>query len=159
MKIKIVNKSTNANPEYANLGDSGMDIRANIVECPPKMFKCQYVLDAGEVLIYPGGRALIKTGIFVGLPKDYELQVRSRSGLALKQGLHVLNSPGTIDEGYINEIGVILQNSGESMVKVSHGDRIAQIVLQHVPKIEWEKVDTLEDTERGLTGFGDSGIK
>lgn len=141
--VKVVNKSNNALPKYAHDGDSGLDICASIKE---------------DIVLKSGERVLVPTDIYVGLPEGYEFQVRSRSGLALKQGIFVLNSPGTIDEGYRNMIGVILYNSGKDDFIIKNGDRIAQLVLQEVPKVIWEEVDNLDDTDRGLKGYGSSGV-
>lgn len=130
-------------PTYAKPGDSGMDIRAN-----------------ERVVIYPGETILINTGISVGLPKDYELQVRPRSGLSLKTSLRIPNAPGTVDESYTGEICVIAENTGPVELSFAIGARIAQIVLQFVPKIEWIPVDTREklgQTERSAAGFGSTG--
>jgi dUTP pyrophosphatase len=140
--VKILNQSDNELPKYAKEGDSGMDIRAN-----------------EKVTIFPKDSKLIKTGIFVELPEDYEIQIRPRSGLALKKGITVLNTPGTIDQGYRNEIGVILYNSSDDNFCVEKGMRIAQMVLQMVPKIKWEVVNDInKNTDRGTTGFGASGV-
>lgn len=141
--IKIVNKSGNPLPEYAHMDDSGLDICAFLEE---------------DLIIKPGERALVQTGIYVAIPDGYEFQVRSRSGLALKKGIFVLNSPGTIDAGYRNSIGVILYNSSKDDFTVKNGDRIAQLVLQAVPTVVWQKVESLDDTERGMGGYGSSGV-
>lgn len=141
--IKIVNKSGNPLPEYAHMDDSGLDICAFLEE---------------DLIIKPGERALVQTGIYVAIPDGYEFQVRSRSGLALKKGIFVLNSPGTIDAGYRNSIGVILYNSSKDDFTVKNGDRIAQLVLQAVPMVVWQKVESLDDTERGMGGYGSSGV-
>lgn len=141
--IKIVNKSGNPLPEYAHMDDSGLDIYAFLEE---------------DLIIKPGERALVQTGIYVAIPNGYEFQVRSRSGLALKKGIFVLNSPGTIDAGYRNSIGVILYNSSKDDFTVKNGDRIAQLVLQAVPTVVWQKVESLDDTERGMGGYGSSGV-
>lgn len=143
IEVKIVNKSNNPLPKYAHPGDSGLDIYASLKE---------------DVTIDPEERVLIPTEIYVALPEGYEFQVRSRSGLALKSGIFVLNSPGTIDEGYRNSIGVILYNSNASKFVVKNGDRIAQLVLKKVPKVIWKEVDNLDDSDRGLKGYGSSGI-
>lgn len=142
--IKIVNKSNNELPAYFNPGDSGMDLRA-FLEFP--------------ILMDPGERALVPTGIFVAVPAGYEIQIRPRSGLAIRKGITVLNTPGTIDSGFRGEIKVILHNSGTDKFVVNNGDRVCQMVLQQVPIIEWNEVDSLDETKRGETGFGDSGIK
>ena len=141
--IKIVNKSGNPLPEYAHIDDSGLDIYAFLEK---------------DLIIKPGERALVQTGIYVAIPDGYEFQVRSRSGLALKKGIFVLNSPGTIDAGYRNSIGVILYNSSKDDFTVKNGDRIAQLVLQVVPTVVWQKVESLDDTERGMGGYGSSGV-
>ena len=141
--IKIVNKSGNPLPEYAHMDDSGLDICAFLEE---------------DLIIKPGERALVQTGIYVAIPDGYEFQVRSRSGLALKKGIFVLNSPGTIDAGYRNSIGVILYNSGKDDFTIKNGDRIAQLVLQAVPMVVWQEVESLDDTERGMGGYGSSGV-
>lgn len=144
VKVGIVNKSNNELPKYATIGSSGMDIRANIGE---------------PIILKPFKRRLIPTGIYVDLPEGYEIQVRSRSGLAYKQGLFVLNSPGTIDDDYTGEIGVILCNlSGEEQT-INPGDRIAQLVLCKLEdKVEWDEREELgKVTERGAGGYGHTG--
>ncbi len=144
VKVGIVNKSNNELPKYATIGSSGMDIRANIGE---------------PIILKPFERRLIPTGIYVDLPEGYEIQVRSRSGLAYKQGLFVLNSPGTIDDDYTGEIGVILCNlSGEEQT-INPGDRIAQLVLCKLEaKVEWDEREELgKVTERGAGGYGHTG--
>lgn len=144
VKVGIVNKSNNELPKYATIGSSGMDIRANIGEA---------------IILKPFERRLIPTGIYVDLPEGYEIQVRSRSGLAYKQGLFVLNSPGTIDDDYTGEIGVILCNlSGEEQI-INPGDRIAQLVLCKLEdKVEWDEREELgKVTERGAGGYGHTG--
>lgn len=144
--VKIINKGRCLNPSYSTPGDAGMDVRANF-EAPQDDF----------VIIQPGETELIKTGLFVELPEGFELQVRSRSGLSLKEGLIVLNSPGTIDSNYRGEIGVILHNISKEPKKVCLGDRIAQLVLNQVPTINWINVEELGNTERGEGGFGSTG--
>ena len=144
VKVGIVNKSNNELPKYATIGSSGMDIRANIGE---------------PIILKPFERRLIPTGIYVDLPEGYEIQVRSRSGLAYKQGLFVLNSPGTIDDDYTGEIGVILCNlSGEEQT-INPGDRIAQLVLCKLEdKVKWDEREELgKVTERGAGGYGHTG--
>ena len=144
VKVGIVNKSNNELPKYATIGSSGMDIRASIGE---------------PIILKPFERRLIPTGIYVDLPEGYEIQVRSRSGLAYKQGLFVLNSPGTIDDDYTGEIGVILCNlSGEEQT-INPGDRIAQLVLCKLEdKVEWDEREELgKVTERGAGGYGHTG--
>lgn len=142
IEVKIINKSTNELPAYATTGSSGMDIRAS--------------LDMPQ-LLKPLERALIPTGIFIELPKGYEMQIRPRSGLAARQGITCLNTPGTIDADYRGEIKIILINlSGEAQV-IQPGDRIAQMVIQKVEKAEWKQVEHLEVTERNAGGFGHTG--
>lgn len=143
--IKIVNESKFPLPEYAKEGDAGMDLRANLEEP-------DFVLKAGE-------RALISTGIKIALPRGYEAQIRPRSGLALKYGITVLNSPGTIDCNYRGFIGVILYNTDDTDFVIEDGDRIAQIVIARVEDVEWNVQTELDETERGITGFGKSGVK
>lgn len=143
IKVKICNSSANALPTYATSLSAGLDIRA-AVDRP--------------VTIAAGARALIPTGLRVALPEGYELQIRPRSGLALRSGVTVLNSPGTIDADYRGEIGVILINHSNEDFTVAPGDRICQMVPMAVPTIEWLEVETLDETERGDGGFGHSGV-
>ena len=147
MKLKIVNKSTNETPAYATAGAAGFDLRANL-ESP--------------ITLKPGERKLIPTGLFMEIPLGYEGQVRPRSGLALKRGLTVLNSPGTVDSDYRGEVGVILINqSGEDQV-IEHGERIAQMVIakHEYPELEiYSSIEELEATGRGSGGFGSTGVK
>ena len=142
MKVQIVNKSRNKLPEYSTEHAAGMDLRANLVE---------------EVIIEPFERKLIPTGIFIGLPVGYEAQVRPRSGLALKKGITVLNSPGTIDADYRGEIMVILINLSSERFVIQNGERIAQMIIAAHKKVNWETVELLEDTTRGEGGFGHTG--
>lgn len=153
IKVQIVNKSNNVLPFYAKLGDAGMDIKAWVTP------EHENVGD-NSFMIEPLGKALIHTGIYCKIPIGYQIEIRPRSGLAFKHGITVLNAPGTIDENYIGEIGVILYNAhpDESFV-VQSGDRIAQLVLMESPKIEWDEVKELEATDRGTGGFGHSGMK
>ena len=142
MKVQIINKSFNALPEYALVGDSGMDLRSD---------------ENDIVIILPGERTLIKTGLFVQLPDGYEFQIRPKSGMALKYGITVLNTPGSIDANYRGEIGVILHNASDRDYAISPGDKVAQMVLQQVPKVEWEEVEKLSETNRGDGGYGHTG--
>ena len=142
MKVKIINRSKHALPEYATEQSAGVDLRANI---------------DNPVVIAPLGRALIPTGLYMALPEGWEAQVRPRSGLAIKKGVTVLNTPGTIDADYRGEVGVILINlSGEDFV-VQDGDRIAQMIFNQYGKADFVEVDTLDETERGAGGFGHTG--
>ena len=144
MNIKIVNKSQHASPEYATSQSAGLDLRANLTEA---------------ITLKPLGRALVKTGLFIELPIGYEAQVRSRSGLAYKKGITVLNSPGTIDADYRGEIGVILVNLSEEEFIIENGERVAQMVIAKHEQANWVEVITLEDSERGAGGFGSTGVK
>lgn len=141
-QIKIVNRSSHPLPQYATSGSSGMDIRANIDT---------------SVSLQPLERTLIPTGIFIELPIGYEAQIRPRSGLAAKQGITCLNTPGTIDADYRGEIKVILINLSQQEQVLQPGDRIAQMVIQQVEQITWQLVDELEATERNAGGFGHTG--
>lgn len=144
MKVQIVNKSRHELPEYATEQSAGMDLRANI-DTP--------------ITLKPFQRRLVPTGLYIALPDGYEAQVRPRSGLALKHGVTVLNSPGTIDADYRGEINVIMVNLSSEDFVVNDGDRIAQMVVAGYEQIEWSDVDVLDETERGDGGFGHSGRK
>jgi dUTP pyrophosphatase len=144
MKVKIINKSDNPMPTYKTEGSAGMDIRANL----PNAEISVYVL--------PNSTLKIPTGISIELPDGYEAQIRPRSGLSAK-GIDV--KLGTIDSDYRGEISVILHNTTDTPFKIMKGDRIAQMVIAKYEKIEWEQVETLSDTERGIGGFGHTGIK
>jgi dUTP pyrophosphatase len=144
MKVQIVNNSKHPLPEYAIKLSAGMDLRANI--------------DA-TIILRPMQRALVSTGIHIQLPQGYEAQIRPRSGLALKNGISVLNAPGTIDSNYIGEIGVILINFGDQNFKIEDGDRIAQMVIAKFKQAQWVEVEELKPTERGAGGFGHTGKK
>lgn len=160
MKVSVINKSNNPLPNYAKPGDAGMDLRADFSRGVSEEYMWGTVYDEqrGVVIIFPGGRYLVPTGLFTAFPVGYEFQVRPRSGLALKHGITVLNTPGTIDCGYRNEWGVILMNLGDEPFEISHGDRIAQGVLTKVTLCEWNEIDTLDNNDR-KGGFGSSGIK
>ena len=142
IEVKIINRSANELPAYATAGSSGMDIRASLES--PK------ILQTLE-------RALIPTGLFVEIPDGYEIQVRPRSGLAVKQGITCLNTPGTIDADYRGEIKIILINLSQEEQVINPGDRIAQLVIQKVEKATWKLVEELEVTERNAGGFGHTG--
>lgn len=143
MKIKIVNGSRHALPEYATPQSAGLDLRANLDE---------------PVTLQPMQRALIPTGLRIALPQGCEAQVRPRSGLALKHGITLLNTPGTIDADYRGEVGVIMVNLSTEPFTVADGDRIAQLVIARHEQAEWVAVESLDETERGEGGFGHSGI-
>lgn len=142
MKLYIVNKSKHQLPEYKTRLSAGMDIRANIAE---------------TIVLQPLERKLIPTGLYVELPEGYEAQIRPRSGLALNEGLGVLNSPGTIDADYRGEIGIILVNLSNHVVSIHDGDRICQMVINKIEQPELIEVKELSDTERGAGGFGHTG--
>jgi dUTP pyrophosphatase len=142
MKIKIVNISGNSLPEYSTIHSAGMDIRASLSE---------------TVTILPLERMLIKTGLFIQLPEGFEAQVRPRSGLALKNGITVLNTPGTIDADYRGEVGVILVNMSNIPFEVKSGDRIAQMIISKYERAEMIEVEELDKSERGEGGFGHTG--
>ena len=142
MKVKIVNNSRHALPEYQTPLSAGLDIRANLDE---------------SVTLRPLERAMIPTGLFVELPEGYEMQIRPRSGLAAKHGITVLNSPGTIDADYRGEIKVILVNLSNEPFTIESGERIAQMIVARYEQIEWQSVEELGETERGAGGFGSTG--
>ena len=143
MKIKIVNKSKHQLPAYETALSAGMDLRANIDE---------------PITLKPLERALIKTGLFIELPKGYEAQIRPRSGLAYKSGIGIVNSPGTIDADYRGEIGVILVNLSNDDFIVNNGERICQMIISKHEKAVWEEVEILNKTDRGSGGFGHTGL-
>jgi dUTP pyrophosphatase len=159
MKVNIINKSVNELPVYAKQGDSGMDLRANFSHGLKEeyMWGAAYDDIRKTLLIYSGGRALIPTGLYTSFPPGYEIQVRPRSGLALKHGITILNTPGTCDSSYRGEIGVILMNLSDNVFEVQEGDRIAQAILAKVSLIEWNEVETLDKSDRGEGGFGSTG--
>ena len=142
--VKVVNKSGNELPRYSTPDSAGMDLRASLSE---------------PVTLAPMQRALIPTGIYIALPKGYECQIRPRSGLALKHGVTVLNSPGTIDADYRGEIGVILVNLSDKPFVVNNGERICQMVVARYDCVAWQQVETLDETERGAGGFGHTGVE
>ena len=144
MKIKVVNKSKNELPSYKTSGASGMDLRANLDD---------------PMIIKPMEISLIPTGIFVEIPEGYEIQVRARSGLALKNGISLVNGVGTIDSDYRGEIGIIVINLSKEDFIVNDGDRIAQMVVAKYERVDLIEVDDLTETERSSGGFGSSGIK
>ena len=142
IQVKIINKSGNDLPAYATEGASGMDLRANITQ---------------DVVLQPLERTAVPTGLFIELPTGFEAQIRPRSGLALKQGITCLNTPGTIDADYRGEIKVILINLSNEAQTVKHADRIAQIVVQKTEKVQWLHTDALNESTRGEGGFGHTG--
>lgn len=144
MIVKIVNSSENPLPDYSTASSAGMDLRANLEQA---------------VSLKPLERKLIPTGLYMELPEGYEAQIRPRSGLALKKGISVLNTPGTIDADYRGEIGIILVNLSSEEFIVEHGERICQMVINKVESVKWNLVGSLEDSERGDGGFGHTGTK
>ncbi len=142
VKVKIINQSSNPLPEYATDGSAGMDLRANLTE---------------DQHIQPGERVMVSTGIFIELPDGYEAQIRPRSGLAIRQGITCLNSPGTIDSDYRGEIKVILINHSREEQVIHHGDRIAQMVIQQFERVKWKEVKKVNETKRNEGGFGHTG--
>ena len=143
MRVKIVNTSKHQLPEYSTLLSAGMDLRANIDE---------------PVILKSLERALIKTGLFIELPEGHEAQIRPRSGLALKKGISVLNTPGTIDADYRGEIGIILVNLSSESFQVNDGERICQMIVSKHETVKWDLVNSLSDTDRGGEGFGHTGL-
>lgn len=142
MKVEIVNRSQYPTPAYATEKSAGMDLKANIEE---------------SITLAPLERAMIPTGLFIALPDGTEAQIRPRSGLAAKHGISVLNSPGTVDADYRGEIKVILVNLSNEPFVINPGERIAQMVVARYEKVEWDEVETLDETERGTGGFGSTG--
>ena len=144
MNIKIINKSQHELPNYETMASAGMDLRANLSE---------------PITLKPLERTIVKTGLFIELPLGYEAQVRPRSGLAAKNGVTVLNAPGTIDADYRGEIGVILVNLSHDTFTINNGERIAQLIIAKHERAEWISVDELSETSRGEGGFGSTGVK
>ena len=144
IKVKVINHSNNELPQYATPMSAGMDLRAFTDE---------------SITIMPGERKLVHSGINIQLPEGYELQVRPRSGLALKHGITLTNSPGTVDADYRGDVGAIVHNLGTEPFVINNCDRICQIVAKDYVKIEWEEADSLDSTERGEGGFNSTGIK
>ena len=143
MKVEIINKSKHPLPEYATPLSAGLDLRANI---------------ENSIVLNPLQRTLVPTGLYMALPPGYEAQVRPRSGLAIKKGITVLNTPGTIDADYRGEICVILVNLSDQPFEITDGERIAQMDIARHEQAEWVEVTTLDDTERGAGGFGHTGV-
>lgn len=144
VKVKIINRSNNPLPSYSTEDSAGMDLRAWLKE---------------PMVLEPMQRALVPTGISIELPHGYECQLRPRSGLALKKGITLLNTPGTIDADYRGEVGVILINLSSEPFVIENGERICQMVVTNYSKVEWEETETLEATTRGEGGFGHTGVK
>lgn len=144
MEVKIVNRSDNPLPDYSTSNSAGMDLRANLDQA---------------VSLKPLERKLIPTGLYIELPEGFEAQIRPRSGLALKKGISVLNTPGTIDADYRGEIGIILVNLSAEEFIVKNGERICQMVINKVEAVTWKQVESLVQSERGAGGFGHTGTK
>lgn len=145
ISVKIVNNSHHPLPAYSTIGSAGMDVRA--------------YLPNGPIVLKPMERRLIPTGLHIELPQGYECQIRPRSGLALKHGLTIVNSPGTIDADYRGEIGVILMNLSQDEFIVNDGERICQMVVKEYTRVEWVQTESLSSSERGEGGFGHTGVK
>ncbi|MDE7403294.1 MAG: dUTP diphosphatase [Muribaculaceae bacterium] len=145
VEIKIINKSHHPLPAYGTFEAAGMDVRAYLPE--------------GPVTLKPGGRKLLGTGLFMQLPEGYECQIRPRSGLALRNGITIMNSPGTVDADYRGEVGIILVNLGQEDFTVNDGDRICQMVIKQYSHVKWEEVKELDHTKREDGGFGHTGTK
>jgi dUTP pyrophosphatase len=143
MNVQIINKSKHATPNYETEGAAGMDLRANIKE---------------SITLKPLERTIVKTGLFIALPIGFEAQVRPRSGLAAKNGITVLNAPGTVDADYRGEIGVILVNLSNDPFVINDGERIAQLIIAKHERVNWQEVTVLSETERGSGGFGSTGV-
>ncbi len=144
IEVKVINKGRQPLPAYATKQSAGMDLRANIDD---------------PVVLHPMERRLIPTGLFIALPEGYEAQVRPRSGLALKRGITVLNSPGTIDADYRGEVGVLLINLSQEDFTIEAGERIAQMVIARHEQADFQLVEELDETERGAGGYGHTGVK
>lgn len=144
MTIKIINKSQHPLPNYETIASAGMDLRADL---------------SAPITLTPLGRVIVKTGLFIELPIGYEAQVRPRSGLAIKKGITVLNSPGTVDADYRGEIGVILVNLSNEDFVIENGERIAQLIIAKHERAEWIEVQELSETSRDEGGFGSTGVK
>lgn len=144
MDIKIINKSHHQLPQYATALSAGMDLRANLSE---------------PIVLEPLCRAMVPTGLFIALPEGYEAQIRPRSGLSIKHGITVINTPGTIDADYRGEICVLLVNLSNEPFTINDGERICQMVIAKHEHVEWTPVEVLDETERGAGGFGHTGVK
>ena len=143
MNIRIINKSSHQLPSYETAASAGMDLRANLTEA---------------VILKPMERKLVPSGLFIELPLGFEAQIRPRSGLALKHGISILNSPGTIDADYRGEIKILLINFSDTDFEINNGDRIAQMIISRHEQVSWEQVEILSDTVRGSGGYGHTGL-
>lgn len=160
INVPVINKSSNELPKYAHKGDAGFDLRANVEEIKNDNYLFNAIkFNATTIILNPGGRVLIPTGLYMAIPEGYELQIRPRSGLALKYGITVVNTPGTIDATYRGNIGVILKNDGTEPFIIEQGDRIAQGVLNKVEEANLIETNSLDETDRSDSGYGKSGVK
>lgn len=160
INVPVINKSSNELPKYAHKGDAGFDLRANVEEIKNNNYLFNAIrFNTTTIILNPGGRVLIPTGLYMAIPEGYELQIRPRSGLALNHGITVVNTPGTIDASYRGNIGVILKNDGTEPFIIEQGDRIAQGVLNKVEEANLIETDSLDETDRSDSGYGKSGIK
>lgn len=162
MIVQVIKSTINELPTYGTIESAGCDLRADMWGIKEKfLFGAEIIrnesLEIDSIEIAPGGRALIPTGLQIALPVGYEAQVRPRSGLALKHGITILNTPGTIDADYRGDIGVILMNHGTEPFVVKQGDRIAQLVIAKHERVDWVEVEELSETNRGAGGFGHTG--
>lgn len=160
INVPVINKSSNELPKYAHKGDAGFDLRANVEEIENNNYLFNAIrFNTTTIILNPGGRVLIPTGLYMAIPEGYELQIRPRSGLALNHGITVVNTPGTIDAIYRGNIGVILKNDGTEPFIIEQGDRIAQGVLNKVEEANLIEVNSLDETDRSDSGYGKSGVK
>lgn len=161
MKLQVIKTTTNELPTYGTIESAGCDLRAELSLVKEKfIFNAEWDMYDGvitSITLNPGGRVLIPTGLQIALPVGYEAQIRPRSGLALKNGISIVNSPGTIDSDYRGDVGVIIINHGFESFTINQGDRIAQMVIAKVEQAEFVVVESLNDTDRGCGGFGHTG--
>lgn len=160
VKVEVINGSQNELPKYETKGAAGMDVRAELSLINEKtILNNAYLNDEGDLVIKPLGRAQIPTGLKVAIPNGYEIQVRSRSGLAIKKGLIIANSVGCVDSDFRGGICVLVLNCSNEDIIIPKGERIAQLILSPVEQISWKSVEVLDETERGEGGFGHTGTK
>lgn len=157
--VKVINKSKNPLPEYATKGSAGLDFRADLEGIKEEFFFGVFYDQKGNLCIPPNGRCLIPTNLYMAIPEGYELQLRPRSGLGLKFGLSMPNTPATIDSDFRGNVGIILINHGKEVFRVNDGDRLCQGVIAKVEQLEWEEVEELDETERGEGGYGHTKLK
>jgi dUTP pyrophosphatase len=159
MKVQVINKSQHQLPKYATIGSAAVDLQASFTELDQDFKGDRFQVDAPNKVIFllAGGRILIPTDLYVAIPEGYEIQIRPRSGLAIKNGISMVNCTGTIDSDYRGNVGIILINHSNKTFEIRNGDRIGQAILSKVEQIEWVNVDKLSETSRGEGGFGHSG--